>query len=92
MKFKFRAEKKDFVMFGIAFVVVSYILAITVINIYGVFRPGFKFTLSPIPKNLEILAYIIIAIIGFFSIVIASLSSLFFEREKGFGITTQQKS
>lgn len=92
MKLKFRADKKDFVIFAICFVVVSYILSVVVINLYGAFRPGFEFTLSPIPPSLEVLFYVILTIIVFFSVVILSLSSLFFEREKGFGITTQKKS
>ena len=92
MKFKFRADKKDFVIFIICFILISYILSITVINLYGVFRPGHTFTLNPIPSSFEVLMYIILTIVVFFSIVITSLSSLFFEREKGFGITTQKKS
>ena len=69
MKLKFRADKKDFVIFAICFVVISYILAITVINLYGAFRPGFEFTLNPIPSSFEILLFVIIAIITFFHIL-----------------------
>ncbi len=92
MKLKFRADKKDFVIFGICFVVISVIISIIVINAYGLFRPGSEFTLNPIPQSPEVLLFVIIAIVIFFSIVIMTSSSLFFEREKGFGITTQKKS
>ena len=92
MKLKFRADKKDFVIFGICFVVISIIISIIVINAYGLFRPGSEFTLNPIPQSPEVLLFVVIAIVIFFSIVIMTSSSLFFEREKGFGITTQKKS
>lgn len=92
MKLKFRADKKDFVIFGICFVVISVIISIIVINAYGLFRPGSEFTLNPIPQSPEVLLFVVIAIVIFFSIAIMTSSSLFFEREKGFGITTQKKS
>ena len=89
---KFRADAKDIKIFLLFCVFVLYICAIGVLNarslaiegtFYG-FLPFEAFTGKYIGTTL-MLFILIIAGVGF------SVSSYFFEREKGFGITTNKK-
>ena len=92
-KLKFRADLKDIVIFLIFCLVLLYLICITVINLNSLAIEGTFKGLNPIPafsKELiaaTILLYVL-SIIGCF----AACSSYFFEREKGFGITTEKKS
>ena len=93
MKLKFRADKKDIVIFLIFCVVLLYLIAIAVVNIHTVAIEGVFAGLNPIPafQNdllLTTLLFYILALIAIFT----ACSSYFFEREEGFGITTQKKS
>ena len=89
---KFRADAKDIKIFLLFCVFVLYICAIGVLNarslaiegtFYG-FLPFEAFTGKYIGTTL-MLFFLVIAGVGF------SVSSYFFEREKGFGITTNKK-
>lgn len=92
MKLKFRAEKKDIIIFLIFSVFLLYIVAIGVVNlnsfsIKGVFNgwnpfPAFSYEFLP-----TTIVFYLLALIG----SVLSASSRFFEREKGFGLITSKK-
>lgn len=92
MKLKFRAEKKDIIIFILFSIFLLYVVAIGVINvnsfsIAGTFKgwnpfPAFTFEFLP-----TTLVFYLLALLG----SIFSASSRFFEMEKGFGITTSKK-
>jgi len=95
MKLKFRAEKKDWIMFGIYAVVLLYFVAIAVLNLAqfasgDVDHPFHGF--NPFPAfgpsfiGITIILYIIALIAS-----ILSVSDKFFDREKGLGFTTEKK-
>ena len=93
MKLKFRADKKDIVIFIIFCVVLLYLVSIAVVNIRSIFDSGEFTGLNPFPAfnsdNLILtLTFYIAALIAIF---VAS-SSYFFEREEGIGITTEKKT
>ncbi len=94
MKLKFRADKKDIVIFLIFCVVLLYLVAVAVVNLHSVAVNGGEFAgLNPLPAFgptllLPTLVIYILAIIA----ILAASSSYFFEREEGFGITTEKKS
>ena len=93
MKLKFRADAKDWVIFGLFCVALLYLSAIAVLNLsefskYGIFyglNPLAAFTGEYILPTLVIFGFVLAAII-------MSVSSYFFDREKGFGISTDAKN
>ena len=92
MKFKFRADKKDIVIFIIFCIVLLYLIAIAVVNLHSVFVDGEFTGLNPFPafnsENLfTTIVFYVVALVAIF----VSSSSYFFEREEGFGITTEKK-
>lgn len=93
MKLKFRADKKDIVIFLIFCVVLLYLIAIAVLNLNSFATEGTFRGLNPFPAFSEefIIPTILFYILALVAII-AGCSSLFFEREKGFGITTEKKS
>ena len=95
MKLKFRAEKKDWIMFGIYAVVLLYFVAIAVLNLAqfasgDIDHPFHGF--NPFPAfgpnfiGITIILYIIALIASIFSV-----SDRFFDMEKGFGFSTESK-
>ena len=95
MKLKFRAEKKDWIMFGIYAVVLLYFVAIAVLNLAqfasgDVDHPFHGF--NPLPAfepgflGITIVLYIIALIAS-----VLSVSDRFFDREKGLGFSTESK-
>lgn len=93
MKLKFRADKKDIVIFLIFCLVLLYLVAIAVINLNSVALDGTFRGLNPIPAFgsefiTATLLFYILSLVGIF----AACSSYFFEMEDGFGITTEKKS
>ena len=93
MKLKFRADKKDFVIFLIFCVVLLYLIAIAVLNLNSFATEGEFRGLNPFPAFskefiLPTLVFYILSLVA----IIAGCSSLFFDREEGFGITTEKKS
>jgi type IV secretion system protein VirD4 len=93
MKLKFRATSKDLLIFAIFCVLLLYLVAIAVLNIASFARDMTFHGFNPFPAFSA--TYIWHTIIGFiFALVfiITSVSSYFFEREKGVGVTTKQKN
>jgi len=95
MKLKFRAEKKDWIMFGIYAVILLYFVAIAVLNLAqfasgDIDHPFHGF--NPLPAfgpsflGITIVLYIIALIAS-----ILSVSDRFFDREKGLGFITGSK-
>ncbi len=92
MKFKFRAEKEDILMFSLFAVFLLYVIAIGVLNLSSFAADGNFVGLNPFPafgpRYITVtLAFYLIALAGLF----ISVSSYFFDREKGIGIVTQKK-
>ena len=93
MKLKFRAEAKDLVIFGIFCLVLLYFVAIAVINLNSFAMEGVFRGLNPFPAfgSEFIIPTIVFYIVALLALMLAC-SSYFFEREEGFGITTEKKS
>ncbi len=92
MKLKFRAEPKDIAIFVGFSIVLLYIIAVAIVNIGTFAREGEFAGLNPLPAFsgdyllATLLVYIVLLII-----VSTSVSSLFFDMEKGVGISTSPK-
>ena len=92
MKLKFRADAKDIFIFIVFSIFLLYFVAIAVVNLASFAQEGTLAGLNPLPAfGKEYLLATIIGYIGAFIAIIMSVSSLFFEREKGFGISTDPK-
>lgn len=92
MKFKFRADAQDILMFLIFAVFLLYIVAIGVINLNHLSVDGTFYGLNPFPAFqakfiVSTLAFYFLILLGLF----LSVSSLFFERDDGIGFTTSKK-
>lgn len=92
MKLKFRAEAKDWVIFGIFCVFLLYIVALAVLNLSSMASEGTLAGLNPLPAFSSdyiksTIVFYLIALAGLF----ASCSSYFFEFDQGFGISTEKK-
>ena len=92
MKLKFRAEKKDFIAFGVVALIVLLILGIAVSNVLSLVQTGVPTGLNIFSNmtgnTIAITIFLWLAVIG---VVFGSVSSYFFEREKGFGFTDTPK-
>jgi len=92
MKFKFRADPEDLMIFIIFAVFLLYIVAIGVLNLHTFASEGHLFGLNPFPAfGPKYLFSTIFLYLLFLLGLFASVSSMFFEREKGFGLTTDKK-
>ncbi len=92
MKLKFRAEKKDFIIFGIFCLVLLYLVAIGLLNVVSFLSDYTFWGLNPLPAFGP--DYIVATFVFFFFAlagIFLSVQSYFFERDKGFGVTTQKK-
>ena len=92
MKFKFRADSEDLLIFIMFAVFLLYIVAICIVNIHSFAAEGHMAGLNPLPAFgpdylFSTISLYLLALLGLF----ASVSSMFFEREKGLGITTDKK-
>ena len=92
MKFKFRADAEDLTIFVIFAIFLLYIVAISVANISSFAADGHLSGLNPLPAFapdhiFSTIVLYLVALLGLF----ASVSSMFFDREKGFGLTTEKK-
>ncbi|MBO5138325.1 MAG: type IV secretory system conjugative DNA transfer family protein [Bacilli bacterium] len=92
MKLKIRIDSEDLMMFIIFAIFLLYIVAILVVNLSTFATEGYLAGPNPIPaftpKYLPAtITFYIIAIVGLF----VSVSSYFFEWDKGFGLTTDKK-
>ena len=92
MKFKFRADPEDWLIFIIFAIVLLYAIAIAVVNLSTLASEGTLAGLNPFPAfSVE---YITTTLVFYFltlGALFLSVSSYFFEREKGFGITSDKK-
>ena len=92
MKFKFRADPEDWLIFLAFAVALLYIIAIGVVNLSSFASDGTLAGFNPFPAFstehiTTTLVFYFLTLGGLF----ISVSSYFFEREKGFGITTDKK-
>ena len=92
MKFKFRADPEDLLIFIMFAIFLFYIVCITVANIHMFAVEGHLSGLNPFyafdPSIIgATIVFYLVSLLGLF----ASVSSWFFDREKGFGITTDKK-
>ncbi len=92
MKLKFRAEKEDILMFGLFAIFLLYIIAIGVLNLSSFAANGTFSGLNPFPAFgpkyiVATIVFYLLTLGGLF----VSVSSYFFDREKGVGIVTQKK-
>lgn len=92
MKFKFRAEPKDWLIFLIFCVVLLYMVAIGVLNISSFAEYGLLHGFNPLPAfSDEYIQPTIVFFIFALSAILMSVSSYFFDREKGLGFSTASK-
>lgn len=92
MKLKFRADSHDLLIFGIFALFLLYVVALAVVNLGNFASTGELYGLNPFPAFgpkyiITTITFFLIALVALF----ASVSSYFFEREKGFGLTTEKK-
>jgi|GEM_PF-120009 len=92
MKLKFRADSKDIVIFVIFCVILLYLCAIAVLNLSEFSKYGIFFGLNPFPAFTSEYVFPTLVIFVFaLAAIIMSVSSYFFDREKGIGISTDAK-
>ena len=92
MKLKFRADPEDLLIFGIFAIFLLYVVAIGVVNLHTFASEGHLAGLNPLPAfGPDYLFSTIFLYLLFLLGIFASVSSMFFESEKGFGITTDKK-
>ena len=92
MKFRFRADGEDLLIFVMFAIFLLYIVAISVVNVHTFATEGHLSGLNPIPAFgpkyfFSTIFLYLLFLLGLF----ASVSSMFFDREKGFGLTTDKK-
>lgn len=92
MKFKFRADPHDLLIFGVFALFLLYIVAIVIVNLATFAAEGTLSGFNPLPAFgpkyiIATLTFFLLALLALF----VSVSSYFFEREKGLGITTEKK-
>ena len=92
MKLKFRADPKDLVIFLIFCLVLLYLSAIAVVNLHEFANYGSFAGLNPLPAFSK--EYFFTTMLIFFAVlvlILTSVSSYFFDREEGIGISTSPK-
>lgn len=92
MKFKLRADKEDWLIFGGFALFLLYFIAIGVVNLATFAETGTLSGFNPFPAFSP--KYISATLVLYFLVlggIFISVSSYFFEREKGIGIATQKK-
>jgi len=92
MKLKFRASGKDILIFLVFSVVLLYLVAVAVLNISSFATDGSFHGFNPLDAfTPEYIAPTLIGFVFFIIFILTSVSSYFFDREAGFGITTKSK-
>ncbi len=92
MKLKFKATAKDYLIFVIFAIVLLYFVAIAVLNLSSFATSGSFHGFDPFPAFSK--DYLVPTIVGYiFALIfiITSVSSYFFERDKGIGFSTGAK-
>ena len=92
MKFKFRADSHDLLIFGVFSLFLLYIVAIVIVNLATFAAEGTLSGFNPLPAFspkyiVTTLTFFILALFALF----VSVSSYFFEREKGIGLEVGPK-
>ena len=92
MKLKFRADPHDLLVFGIFAGFLLYVVAIVVSNLASFATEGTLSGFNPFPafEPRYILTTLMLFILALGALFI-SVSSYFFDREKGLGLTTEKK-
>ena len=93
MKLKFRAEPQDILIFIIFAIFLLYLVALLIVNLPTLAIEGHFAGLNPLPaflpdKIFTTIVFYLMALGGLFM----SVSSYFFDREDGFGFSTEKKS
>ena len=92
MKLKLRVESKDLKIFFIFAIVLLYLVAILILNLSSFATDGTFHGFNPLPAfQKEYILATLLAYVGIMVVIITSVSSKIFERDKGFGITTEKK-
>lgn len=92
MKLKFRADAQDILIFVLFAIFLLYLVAIGVLNFSTLAVEGCFYGLNPLPAfGPEYIKATIVFYIAAMAGLFASVSSYFFEREKGIGVTTDKK-
>ena len=92
MKLKFRADSKDLVIFLIFSIFLLYFIAIAVLNLATFANDSTLHGFNPLPAfSREYIVYTLIIFVAVMAAIMTSVSSYFFEMEKGIGITTKAK-
>ena len=92
MKLKFRADPEDWMIFGIFAVALLYVIAIGVVNLASFASDGTLSGLNPFPAfSTEHITTTLVLYFLTLGGLFVSVSSYFFEREKGFGLTADKK-
>ena len=92
MKLKFRADAKDIIIFIIFSIFCFYIISIGILNALSILKDGTIHGLNPLPIfSSDNLILAIILYIAVLIIALSSVSSYFFEREKGVGVVLGAK-
>lgn len=92
MKLKFRAEAKDIKIFIVFSILLFYLVAIAILNISEFVDTATLHGLNPLPVFTNgLLGPTIIFYFTILVMIIVSVQSYFFEREKGFGIKEGKK-
>ena len=92
MKLKLRADKKDILIFLVFIIFCFYIISIGVLNTFSILEDGEVHGMNPLPiftSDKFIIVLILFTAVLIFSV--ASVSSHFFEREKGVGVAVGKK-
>ncbi|MBQ6477676.1 MAG: type IV secretory system conjugative DNA transfer family protein [Bacilli bacterium] len=92
MKFKLRIDPDDLLIFGIFSVFLLYVVAITIVNLTTFAGTGKLSGLNPFPAFGP--DYILSTLFIFFfvlGIILFSVKSYIFDRDKGIGLTTEKK-
>lgn len=93
MKLKFRADPKDLMIFALFCIILLYLSAIAVVNLSEFANYGTFSGLNPLPAFDS--QYIFTTLLIFFAVlvlILTSVSSYFFDREKGIGVSMSPKN
>ena len=92
MKFKLRIDPDDLLIFGVFSVFLLYVVAITIVNLSTFAQTGHLSGLNPFPafgpKFIGTTLFVFLIVLG---VLLFSVKSYIFDRDKGVGITTEKK-
>lgn len=92
MKLQFRAELKDIKIFVVFSILLFYLVAIAILNVVEFINTSTLHGFNPLPIfSSELIGPAIVFYIATLVMIIVSVKSYFFDREKGIGIKTSKK-